>query len=155
MSQTVVVANQAYKKRNIVAVWLGLPFLTLGIYSYFWIYNVNDEARRFLRDESIKPALSVLAFIPGSLLIVPPFIAIYRLGNRIARMEEAAGSPSRASGGIGVLLTFVFGLYSLYYQSHLNDLWDRYIWTGAAGSPTPPSVPQVPATWPASPPPTR
>jgi hypothetical protein len=152
MSQIVVVANQAYKKRNVVGVWLGLPLITLGIYSYFWIYNVNDEARRFLRDDSIKPALSVLAFIPGSLLIVPPFIAIYRLGNRIARMEQAAGSPGRASGGIGVLLAFVFGLYSLYYQSHLNDLWDRYLWTGGAASPTPPP-PVPPPAWPPGAPP--
>jgi hypothetical protein len=137
MSQTVVVANQAYKKRNILGVWLGLPFITLGIYSYVWIYKVNDEARRFLRDDSIKPGLSVLAFIPGAILIVPPFVAIYRLGGRVARMEEAAGSPNRASGGIGLLLIFVFSLYSLYYQSHLNGLWDRYTWTGAAPSPTP------------------
>ena len=50
MAQTVVIGNQAYKKRNIVGVWLGLPFITLGIYSYVWIYKVNNEARRFLRD---------------------------------------------------------------------------------------------------------
>jgi Domain of unknown function (DUF4234) len=102
-------------------VWLGLPFITLGIYSYVWIYKVNSEARRFLGDESIKPGLSVLAFAPGSILIVPPFVAIYRLGGRIARMEQAAGIPSRASGGIGLLLAFVFSLYPLYYQSrHLE-----------------------------------
>ena len=141
MSQTVVVGNQAYKRRSVLAVWLGLPLITLGIYSYFWIYNVNDEARRFLRDDSIKPALSVLAFIPGGLLIVPPFVAIYRLGKRIARMEEAAASPNRTSGGIGVLLVFVFGLYSLYYQEHLNGIWDRYTWAGGAPPPPLPTGP--------------
>jgi Domain of unknown function (DUF4234) len=130
MSQTVVIGNETYKKRNIVGVWLGLPFITLGIYSYVWIYKVNDEARRFLRDDSIKPALSVLAFIPGFILIIPPFVTIYRTGMRIARMEEAGGSPSRASGGLGLLLAFIFTLYPLYYQSHLNGLWDRYISAG-------------------------
>jgi Domain of unknown function (DUF4234) len=146
MSQTVVVGNQAYKKRNIFAVWLGLPFITLGIYSYVWIYKVNNEARRFLRDDSIKPGMSVLAFIPGFILVVPPFVAIYRLGGRIARMEEAAGSPSRASGGIGLLLAFVFTLYPLYYQSHLNGLWDRYMWAGGAQPPVaPPFVAPPPA----------
>ncbi len=139
MSQTVVIGNQAYKKRNIVGVWLGLPFITLGIYSYVWIYKINDEARRYLGDESIKPAMSVLAFVLGFILIVPPFVAIYRLGNRIARMEAASGSPSRASGGLGLLLAFVFGLHSLYYQSHLNDLWDRYI--GVSNAPAPPPMP--------------
>jgi hypothetical protein len=139
MSQTVVVGNQVYKKRNIVGVWLGLPLITLGIYSYVWIYKANDEARRFLGDESIKPGLSVLAFFPGAILIVPPFVAVYRLGKRIARMEEASGSPSRASGGLGLLLIFVFSLYSLYYQSHLNALWDRYL--GVGSPPPPPAMP--------------
>ena len=138
MSQTVVIGNQTYKKRNIVGVWLGLPLITLGIYSYVWIYKVNDEARRFLRDDSIKPALSVLAFIPGSILIIPPFVTIYRTGVRIARMEEASGSPSRASGGLGLLLAFIFTLYPLYYQSHLNGLWDHFI---SAGGVPPPAVP--------------
>jgi hypothetical protein len=142
MSQTVMVGNQAYKKRSILAVWFGLPLITLGIYSYFWIYNVNDEARRFLGDDSIRPALSVLAFIPGGILIVPPFVAVYRLGKRIARMEQAAGCPNRASGGIGVLLVFVLGLYSLYYQDHLNGIWDRYTRTG--GAPAPPPLPGPP-----------
>ena len=154
MSQTVTIGNQTYKKRNILGVWLGLPLITLGIYSYVWIYKVNDEARRFLEDDSINPVLSVLAFIPGSILIVPQFIAVYRLGKRIERMEQAAGSPTRTSGGIGVLLTFVFGLYSLYYQDHLNGLWDRYLGPGGTGttpSPPPPGLP--PPALPPGPPP--
>jgi hypothetical protein len=141
MAQIVTIGNQAYKKRNVVGVWLGLPFITLGIYSYVWIYKINDEARRFLRDESIKPGLSVLAFIPGSILIVPPFVAVYRLGKRIARMEEAAGIPSRASGGVGLVLIFVFGLYSLYYQTHLNGIWDRYLQPYVVPPPPPPAGP--------------
>ena len=56
MSQTVVVGNQAYKRRNIIGVWLGLPLITLGIYTYVWMYKVNDEARRFLGDDSSSPA---------------------------------------------------------------------------------------------------
>jgi hypothetical protein len=145
MSQIVVIGNQTYKKRNVVAVWLGLPLITLGIYSYVWIYKVNDEARRFLGDDSIRPALSVLAFIPGALLIIPPFVAIYRLGTRIARMEAAAGSPNRAEPVVGLVLGFVFGLYSLYYQDHLNGVWDRYLRSGNVGPPAlPPPMPPMP-----------
>lgn len=145
MSLIVVIGNQTYKKRNVFAVWLGLPLITLGIYSYVWIYKVNDEARRFLGDESIRPALSVLAFIPGALLIIPPFVAIYRLGKRIARMEAAAGSPNRAEPVVGLVLGFVFGLYSLYYQDHLNGLWDRYARSGNVGPPMlPPPMPPSP-----------
>jgi Domain of unknown function (DUF4234) len=127
VSQIVVVGNQTFKKRNIFAVWLGLPLITLGIYSYVWIYKVNDEARRLLKDDSIRPVMSVLAFIPGAILIIPPFVTIYRTGKRIARMETAAGSPNRAEPVVGLILGFVFSLYSLYYQDHLNGLWDRYL----------------------------
>lgn len=140
MSQLVVIGNQTYNKRNIFAVWLGLPLITLGIYSFVWIYKVNDEARRFLGDNSIRPALSVLAFIPGGILIIPPFIAIYRLGTRIARMEAAAGSPNRAEPVVGLVLGFVFSLYSLYYQDHLNGLWDRYLPSGGPPPALPPRV---------------
>ena len=143
MSQLVVIGNQTYRKRNIFAVWLGLPLITLGIYSFVWIYKVNDEARRFLGDNSIRPALSVLAFIPGGILIIPPFIAIYRLGTRIARMEAAAGSPNRAEPVVGLVLGFVFSLYSLYYQDHLNGLWDRYPPSGGPPPALPPPLPPL------------
>jgi Domain of unknown function (DUF4234) len=143
VAQTVVVGNQTFKKRNVVGVWLGLPLITFGIYTYVWIYKVNDEARRFLQDDSIKPALSVLAFIPGFILIVPPFVTIYRTGKRIARMEAAAGSPSRAEPALGLILGFVFALYSLYYQGHLNALWDRYL-PAAGASPLMPPPPPPP-----------
>ena len=89
-------------------------------------------------------ALSVLAFFPGGLLIVPPFIAIYGLGTRIARMEAAAGTPNRAEPVVGLILGFVFSLYSLYYQSHLNDLWDRYLSPGTLPPPPPPMLPMPP-----------
>jgi Domain of unknown function (DUF4234) len=140
VSQIVVVGNQTFKKRNIFAVWLGLPLITVGIYSYVWIYKVNDEARRFLKDDSIRPVMSVLAFIPGAILIIPPFVTIYRTGKRIARMEAAAGSPNRAEPVVGLILGFVFSLYSLYYQDHLNGLWDRYLSPVAM----PPSLPPPP-----------
>ena len=62
MATTVTIAGQTYKKRNIFAVWL-LPFITLGIYYYVYWYKINDEARRFLGDESIRPGVAVLALI--------------------------------------------------------------------------------------------
>jgi len=148
VAQIVVIGNQTYKKRNIAAVWLGLPLITLGVYSVVWIYKVNDEARRFLQDSTIRPAMSVLAFVPGALLIVPPFITIYRTGTRIARMEQAAGSPNRAEPVVGLVLAFVWSLYSLYYQDHLNGLWDRYLGVGVIPPPPPPPAPPPPPMWP-------
>jgi hypothetical protein len=145
VAQTLVIGNETFKKRNIVGVWLGLPLITLGIYHYVWIYKVNDEARRYLRDNAIRPGISVLAFIPGAILVVPPLIAIYRLGQRIARMEEAAGLQSRVEPVLGLVLSFVFGSHALYYQSHLNAIWDRYLQVAPTAPPTPlaPPPPQL------------
>ena len=161
MAQTVTIAGQEFKKRNIVGVWLGLPLITLGIYFFVWIYKVNDEARRFLRDDSIRPGRSLLAFIPGFLLIVPPLIAIYRLGHRIRRMEEAAQVQGRVEPVLGLIFAFiVYGAYHLYYQSHLNAIWDRYQQTPVAApqpiAPPPPlgaAPPQPPAPHSLPPPP--
>jgi hypothetical protein len=41
-------------------------------------------------------------------------------------------------------LAFVLGLYSLYYQDHLNGIWDRYLWAGGAQPSMPPPVPVPP-----------
>jgi Domain of unknown function (DUF4234) len=156
LAQTLVIGNETFKRRNIVGVWLGLPLITLGIYGFVWIYKVNDEARRYLRDDSIRPGRSVLAFIPGFILIVPPFIAIYRLGKRIARMEEAAGLRSRVEPVLGLVLSLIYGAYTLYYQSHLNGIWDRYLQTTPAVPPQPiaPPPPQMaPTLQPIAPPP--
>jgi Domain of unknown function (DUF4234) len=149
MAQTLVIGNETFKKRNIIGVWLGLPLITLGIYHYIWIYKVNDEARRYLRDNTIRPGMSVLAFVPGFILIVPPLIAIYRLGQRIARMEKAAGLQSRVEPVLGLLLSFVFGSHALYYQSHLNAIWDRYLQASPTAQP-PPLAPPPPTLPPPS-----
>jgi hypothetical protein len=152
VSQIVVIGTQTYKKRNVVAVWIGLPLITLGIYHFVWIYKINDEARRFLNDDSIRPAMSVLAFIPGFILIIPPFVTIYRTGKRIARMEAAAGSPNRAEPVVGLILAFIFSLYSLYYQDHLNGLWDRYTWRTVPPPALPPTPSPLPPPSPVPPP---
>jgi len=133
MARTVVVDNQQYKQRNIVGVWLGLPLITFGIYSFVWYYKINNEARRFLRDDSIKPGISLLAVLLGWILIVPPFYSVYQTCKRVRRMEEQAGVPSRIEPVLGLILMFVFSTYVMYIQSHLNSVWDAY--TGAATGP--------------------
>ncbi|MFL6077311.1 MAG: DUF4234 domain-containing protein [Mycobacteriales bacterium] len=115
----------AGKRRNIFAVWLGLPLITLGIYSFVWYYKVNREARDIGIESN--PTNSVLAIIFGWFLCyIPPFVSIYRTGGRIAEMQRRAGLAPTCNGGIGILLCFVLGLWSLYYQSELNKVWERY-----------------------------
>jgi hypothetical protein len=148
MATTVVVYNQTYKRRNPLAVWLGLPLITLGIYYFVWWYKINDEARRFLNDQSINPGLSVLAVTLGALIVVPPFVSAYGTTARVARMQERAGFPvgTRANPWISVLLHFVFGAHALYLQLELNRIWDAYAQPGTGALPPampPPAPPPV------------
>ena len=146
MATTVVVYNQTYKRRNPLAVWLGLPLITLGIYYFVWWYKINNEARRFLNDQSIQPGVSVLAVTLGAVIVVPPFVSAYNTTQRIARMQERAGFPAgtRANGWISVLLHFVFGLHALYMQMELNRIWDGYAQPGLAALPPPAAPPPAP-----------
>jgi hypothetical protein len=114
------------KRRNIFLVWLVWPFITLGIYHLVWWYKINRELRDYDRRINVSPAVAVLAFFPGFLLIVPPFVSVFRTGARIRQAQRAAGITESASPGIGLLLAFILSLYSLYYQNEMNRLWDSY-----------------------------
>jgi len=116
----------AGKHRNVVLVWLVWPFLTLGIYHLYWWYKINDEARRLDPSIDVNPLMSLLAFFPGFLIIVPPFVSVYRTAERIRLMEKAAGRTPSVIPIVGLLLMFVFSTYSLYYQLTLNGLWSGY-----------------------------
>jgi hypothetical protein len=102
------------------------PLITLGIYHLYWWYKINDEARRLDPSINVNPLLSLLALFPGALVIVPPFVSVYRTGGRIRSMQEAAGNPPSVLPIIGLLLMFVFSSYSLYYQIALNGIWTSY-----------------------------
>ena len=111
------------KPRNIVLVWLVWPVITLGIYHLVWWYKINREARDFDERIQVNPALSVLAVTIGAFIIVPPFVSLYRTGERIAQMQEAAGMQRSCNGVIGIVGAFVLGLQALYYQAELNRIW--------------------------------
>jgi hypothetical protein len=111
------------KTRNIVLVWLVWPLITLGIYHFVWWYKINREARDLDSRIEVSPGLAVLAVTLGAFILVPPYVSIYRTGQRIAQMEEAAGTQPTCNPWIGLLLAFVWGLHSLYYQSELNKIW--------------------------------
>jgi len=117
--------SRAGKTRNIFLVWFVWPLITLGIYFFVWYYKVNREARDFARIE-VSPAVSVIAVLFGWIIIVPPFVSIYRTGERIARMQRAAGLETTCTPVLGLLLIFVFSLDRLYYQYELNRIWDHY-----------------------------
>src|ERR1700722_9839949 len=117
--------GRAGKTRNIWLTWLIWPLITLGIYHLVWYYKINREARDFDENIDVKPELSLLAVLIGWIIIIPPFVSIYRTGERIAQMQEDAGMERSCSGLIGLVLAFFAGLYTLYYQYELNRIWTR------------------------------
>jgi Domain of unknown function (DUF4234) len=114
------------KHRNPVLVWLVWPLITLGVYHLYWWYKINDEARRLDPSIDVNPLMSLLALFPGGVIIVPPFVSVYRTGARLRAMQQAAGIPPSVLPIIGLLLMFVFSTYSLYYQISLNGIWSAY-----------------------------
>jgi Domain of unknown function (DUF4234) len=111
------------KTRNIVLVWLVWPLITLGIYHLVWWYKINREAHDFDERIEVDPVWSMLALLIGWIIIVPPFVTVYRTGERIAQMQEAAGMQRSCNGVIGIIGMFVLSLQSLYYQYELNKIW--------------------------------
>jgi Domain of unknown function (DUF4234) len=113
------------KRRNVFAVWLGLPIITLGIYSLVWWYKVNRETR-FNPRTRVSPFVSLIAVTLGAILIIPVFVSVYRTGQRIADAQRAAGLPSTCIPVVGLVLAFFFSLFTLYYQSEMNKIVDAY-----------------------------
>jgi len=130
MQNPMSTTSRAMKRRNVVAVWLGLPFITLGIYLFVWWYKINAEMGRLDPRNPVSAGTSLLAVTLGAFLVVPPYISVYNTGKRIADRQRTAGLGSSCSPVIGIVLCFFFGLYTLYYQSELNKINDHAVEAG-------------------------
>lgn len=146
MAETVMIQGQSYLKRNPLGV-LALSLITLGIYGFYWYYKVNEEIQRYTNDQTISPSRSLLAVIPGFLLIVPPFIAYYNTANHIVQMQQQRGMASQISPALVVIIALVLWIgMAAYVQEHLNRVWESASASasGAQAAPPPPPPP-VPA----------
>jgi hypothetical protein len=144
MAETVTINGQEFLKRNPLGV-LGLTLITLGIYGFYWYYKVNEEIQRYTGDETISPSRSLLAVIPGFLLIVPPFIAYYNTANHIVQMEQQRGIASQISPALVVVIALVIWIgMAAYVQEHLNRVWDSASMPGQAPSAAPAAPPPPP-----------
>ncbi|WP_242605869.1 DUF4234 domain-containing protein [Frankia sp. Cppng1_Ct_nod] len=112
------------RRRNPFASWIGLPLITFGIYGIVWIYKTNRELAEYDRRIIVNPILSVLAVTFGAILIVPPFVAVWRLCDRARQAQRAAGLPE-LNTGIAFVIWLVGG-GALYLQFEINKIWDRY-----------------------------
>ncbi len=147
MAEVITLGGQEYKKRGPWAIWF-LSIVTFSIYYLVWHYKINDEARRYLQDESIKPGIALLALLPGAILVIPALVTVYRTGERIQRMEERTGIARTVEPIIGLIGSLFYSLHLPYFQSHLNTVWDTAVAAQYASV-----MPSQPAMVPPPPPP--
>jgi hypothetical membrane protein len=120
------------KIRNPIAAFL-LVFLTLGIYYLVWYYKINRELRDLGRATGQEqrlgrsPFTSLMAISFGWLILVPPFVSMYRTLRRIQAAQEIRGTGEPINVWLGYAL-YLVGVFTLpveiiYAQSELNRLW--------------------------------
>jgi hypothetical protein len=116
------------KVRNPWAVAL-LPIITLGIYHLVWWYKVNKELKAYGEakgyDLGQNPTNSLLALVPGFLIIVPPLVSYYRGTQRVQGASKIAGREP-VSGWIALILYLLISpAMFAYLQVSLNNVWEQ------------------------------
>ena len=106
-----------------------LPIVTLGIYHFVWWYRINRELRDYGQakgyDLGQNPTNSVLALVPGFLIVVPPFVTYWRGIKRVIGASRLAGNEP-LNGWIALILFILLpvALWA-YVQVSLNDVWRK------------------------------
>lgn len=116
----------AMKRRGPVAVWLGLPIITLGIYQLVWYYKIHKELNEYDRRQNLSPAGSLLVLLFLSWTLIAPLVSFHNTGKAIADAQRAAGLPVTCSPAASTWLAFVFGLNVWYMQRELNRVVEAH-----------------------------
>ena len=107
-----------------------LPFLTLGIYLLFWWYSVNREMADYGRargttELGTSPAKSLLAIIPGALIIVPAIMTTINTFKRAQAAQRLSGVQPM-NGWLALALYFVIApAFYAFIQNGLNEVWKK------------------------------
>lgn len=129
------------KVRNPWAVAL-LPIITLGIYHFVWWYKINKELKAYGEakgyDLGQNPTNSLLALVPGFLIIVPPLVSYWRGTKRVQGASKLAGREP-VSGWISLILYLLIApAFWAYLQVSLNNVWEQEA-EALPGQPAPPA----------------
>jgi Domain of unknown function (DUF4234) len=126
-------SDATVKVRNPWAVAL-LPIITLGIYHFVWWYKVNKEMKEFGEsrgyDLGRNPTNSLLALVPGFLIIIPPLVSYWR-GTQRVQGTSALVNREPVNGWIAlVLYIFISPAMFAYLQVSLNHVWEQELGSG-------------------------
>ena len=127
VNQIPIAPGSTAKIRGPVTVAI-LTIVTLGIYLLFWWYFVNREMADYGRARGTNelghsPTKSLLALMPGALVVVPAIWTTVTTFQRIQAAQRLNGQTP-VNGWLGFVLAVVFSpaLYG-YMQSGLNSAW--------------------------------
>jgi Domain of unknown function (DUF4234) len=115
------------KIRGPIAVAI-FSIITLGIYLIFWWYYVNREMADYGRARNTNelgdnPTKSMLALMPGALIVVPAIWTLVTTFQR-AQVAQRLTGQTPINGWLGFVLFIVFSpAISGYMQSGLNSAW--------------------------------
>lgn len=122
MADMVTVGEITYTRRNPWGVF-ALSVITFGIYFLVWYYKINNEMKNHGTENN--PTAAVLAVSVGALIIVPPFVSLYKTADRILETQKRSGAEERIIPVLALLLFIVVSAFALpYYQTQLNKAWD-------------------------------
>ncbi|MEW2324871.1 DUF4234 domain-containing protein [Streptomyces griseoincarnatus] len=116
----------AMKRRGPVAVWLGLPIITFGIYQLVWYYKIHQELNEYDRRQNLSPAGSLLVLLFLGWTLIAPLISFHNTGKAIANAQRAAGLQVTCSPAASTWLAFAFGINVWYMQRELNRVTEAY-----------------------------
>jgi hypothetical protein len=116
------------KVRNPWAVAL-LPLITLGIYHFVWWYKINKELKAYGEakgyDLGQNPTNSLLALVPGFLILIPPLVSYWRGTERVQGASKVAGREP-VSGWLSIILYLLIApAFWAYLQVSLNNVWQQ------------------------------
>src|SRR3954464_7160953 len=121
-----------------------LPFVTLGLYFWFWYYYINREMADLGRAKGTEelgdsPGKSLLAVTLGALIIVPAIISLVHTHQRIVALQRITGGGEQLNGWL-VLIMFLVGLSLVayaYWQTGLNKSWEAQSGAVPEAAPSP------------------
>jgi hypothetical protein len=106
-----------------------LPIITLGVYHVVWWYKINKELKAYGEakgyDLGQNPTNSLLALVPGFLVIVPPLVSYWRGTERVQNASKISNREP-ISGWIALILYLLLSpAMFAYLQVSLNNVWEQ------------------------------